>query len=360
MALYPEADVSVEFIPTPTSFKCPLTHDILEDPVATADGQVYERACIEEWFRRGNLTSPLTSMALPTLQLVPNEALRKAIAEYVRLRPDSRRKPVGQRGYEFAVALWAEELAKKRGTQEEEMRLLREEFQAKDAEIVLLGQTMARRCLDHRDAFDDVVTLSKDQLRAKDAEIALLKFQLAQVVDERSNHPLDHLANEKNSGMAACLSEGDAKISILKEKLPSDKKKSKLVGPPPGVAGLGPTLSMEQIAIESCATAGRCNIASSLAKEGVGGNNVQKFNIFTARSKSTGISHPEAKGIIDGVDDDAYGMDNGKGSVDVSRLTSIGRAMAKGRVSLMTSEERSKACTVAAKASRERQMQTLR
>jgi len=350
MARDPEEDlaiaraVSVEFIPTPTSFKCPLTHDILEDPVATADGQVYERACIEEWFRQGNLTSPLTSMALPTLQLVPNEALRQAIAVYVRLRPDLRRKPVRQRGYEFAVAFWAEELAKKRGKQEEEIRLLREELQAKDAEIVLLGSSMARRCLDHRDAFDDVVNLSKEQLCSKDAEISALRHQFAQVADKRDKLQLvqDQLAHGNDTARTACLSEGDSKISILKDKLSTakikwkksilsdEKKKSKCAGPPPGAACLGTTLSMEQITIGNCATPGRCNI----------------------------VPHPAAKGNMDAVDDDGHGMDNSTGSVDDSRLTSIGRAMAKGRVSLMTPEERVKACSVAAKASRERQMQT--
>lgn len=352
-------DLSVEFIPTPTSFKCPLTHDILEDPVATADGQVYERACIEEWFRQGNLTSPLTSMALPTLDLVPNEALRQAIAVYVRLRPDLRRKPVRQRGYEFAVAFWAEELQKKRSKQEEEIRLLKEELEAKDVEIVLLGQTMARRCLDHRDAFDDVVNLSKEQLRARDAEIASLRHHCAQVVDKGDNHQMGQLAHGRDTAMTACLSEGDARISHLKEKLSSDRKKSKLAGPPPDVASLRTSVSMEQITIGNCATAGRCNTASSQKRQGVAGNNVRKGSVFVERSHSTGISHPVAKGT-DAIVDDAHGEDSGKGLVDVSRLTSIGKAMAKGRVSLMTPEERVKACSLAAKASRERRMQTSR
>jgi len=368
-----ETDASVEFIPTPAAFKCPLTHDILEDPVATADGQVYERACIVEWFRHGNDTSPLTSMTLPTLKLVTNEALKRAIDEYVRLRPDLRRKAVEQRGYEFAVTLWAEELAKKRGQKSdqqdkgacEDMRLLKEELQAKESEVILLGQTMARRCLDHRDAFDDLVSLSKDQLRARDAEIALLKHQLAEKKSNRPSATLegetkisflkDQLANEKRSEkLAACLLEGDAKISILKEKLASDKRKSKLVPPPPAVERcLGPALSMEQITVGSCATPGRCNVPASLVKERVAGSRIQKGKVIMEKGKSSGLNDPEAKGTADN-------FYIGDGIGDVSAMTSVARAMAKGRVSTMTPEERVKACAEAARASKERQKPTLR
>ncbi len=58
---------------------CPITGEIYEDPVCTVDGQCYERKAIEEWFRRGNRTSPVTGMALASLQLIPNYALRSVI-----------------------------------------------------------------------------------------------------------------------------------------------------------------------------------------------------------------------------------------------------------------------------------------
>ena len=63
------------------SFQFPLTMEVMRDPVITADGQTYERAEIEKWFAIGNRTSPLTSEALPSTNLVPNIALRKAIRE---------------------------------------------------------------------------------------------------------------------------------------------------------------------------------------------------------------------------------------------------------------------------------------
>lgn len=64
------------------SFKCPITGELLKDPVQTVDGQVYERSGIEEWFRRGYRTSPATGAALECTDLTSNAALRRAIEEY--------------------------------------------------------------------------------------------------------------------------------------------------------------------------------------------------------------------------------------------------------------------------------------
>ena len=58
---------------------CPITGDILKDPVVATDGHTYERAAIERWLT-DHQTSPLTNAPLASKQLVPNLRLR-AIAE---------------------------------------------------------------------------------------------------------------------------------------------------------------------------------------------------------------------------------------------------------------------------------------
>ncbi len=63
------------------SFYCPITMQILRDPVCTADGHTYERKYIDKWFAKGNQTSPLTGAQLPRGYITPNHALRKAIQE---------------------------------------------------------------------------------------------------------------------------------------------------------------------------------------------------------------------------------------------------------------------------------------
>jgi hypothetical protein len=49
------------------------------DPVIAADGHSYERSAIEAWLQHHN-TSPLTNLPLPHKHLVPNRAIKSAIA----------------------------------------------------------------------------------------------------------------------------------------------------------------------------------------------------------------------------------------------------------------------------------------
>jgi len=61
------------------SFQCPLTKEVMRDPVMAADGETYERTEIEKWLAKGNRMSPLTGAELPNPLLTPNIALRQAI-----------------------------------------------------------------------------------------------------------------------------------------------------------------------------------------------------------------------------------------------------------------------------------------
>jgi large subunit ribosomal protein L40e len=63
------------------SFQCPLTMEVMGDPVMTVDGQTYERVEIDKRSALGNRTSPLTGEELPSTNLFPNIALRKIIRE---------------------------------------------------------------------------------------------------------------------------------------------------------------------------------------------------------------------------------------------------------------------------------------
>ena len=62
----------------PHEYLCPISHEIMEDPVLCSDGHTYETANIEEWLRNHN-TSPLTNLALETNVLIPNDKLREEI-----------------------------------------------------------------------------------------------------------------------------------------------------------------------------------------------------------------------------------------------------------------------------------------
>ena len=63
-----------------SSLHCPITKQLMTDPVFTMDGQTYERAAIEAWLRTHD-TSPATGKPLPSKMLVPNVRARSMLAD---------------------------------------------------------------------------------------------------------------------------------------------------------------------------------------------------------------------------------------------------------------------------------------
>ncbi|ONK59220.1 uncharacterized protein A4U43_C08F4210 [Asparagus officinalis] len=64
------------------SFYCPITGEIMEDPVEISSGQTFERLAITKWIADGNTTCPLTVTTLSNTVLRPNITLRKSIEEW--------------------------------------------------------------------------------------------------------------------------------------------------------------------------------------------------------------------------------------------------------------------------------------
>ncbi|XP_023289157.1 WD repeat, SAM and U-box domain-containing protein 1 [Orussus abietinus] len=65
----------------PHEFVCPITHEIMKEPVLCLDGYTYERAAINEWFLCGKYTSPMTNEPLHDTSFTSNVALRNAICK---------------------------------------------------------------------------------------------------------------------------------------------------------------------------------------------------------------------------------------------------------------------------------------
>lgn len=59
---------------------CPITQEIMVEPVIAFDGQSYEKTAIEQWFQSNN-KSPSNGTELPSRILIANHSLRKLIAE---------------------------------------------------------------------------------------------------------------------------------------------------------------------------------------------------------------------------------------------------------------------------------------
>jgi hypothetical protein len=66
----------------PKAFYCPITMELMKDPVMATDGHVYERSAIEKWFRQHD-TSPLTNWKIEDKKLIPWYPLKSAIDEYL-------------------------------------------------------------------------------------------------------------------------------------------------------------------------------------------------------------------------------------------------------------------------------------
>ena len=65
----------------PHAFTCPITHQIMADPVICDDGYTYERVAITEYLKTHN-TSPITR--LPVKIISENRAIKDVIYEYLK------------------------------------------------------------------------------------------------------------------------------------------------------------------------------------------------------------------------------------------------------------------------------------
>lgn len=65
----------------PAYLLCPISHELMQEPVVTADGHTYEKRAIERWLK-GHASSPITGLELSNKVLRPNYALKSALQIY--------------------------------------------------------------------------------------------------------------------------------------------------------------------------------------------------------------------------------------------------------------------------------------
>ncbi|XP_020680545.1 U-box domain-containing protein 11 [Dendrobium catenatum] len=66
----------------PEDFLCPISLELMRDPVIVSTGQTYERSFIQRWINCGNRTCPKTQQKLQNLTLTPNYILRSLIMQW--------------------------------------------------------------------------------------------------------------------------------------------------------------------------------------------------------------------------------------------------------------------------------------
>ncbi|KAJ7952792.1 RING-type E3 ubiquitin transferase [Quillaja saponaria] len=69
-------------VPVPADFCCPLSLELMTDPVIVASGQTYERAFIKNWIDFGLTVCPKTRQTLVHTNLIPNYTVKALIANW--------------------------------------------------------------------------------------------------------------------------------------------------------------------------------------------------------------------------------------------------------------------------------------
>lgn len=87
-----DEDTAIMSVPC-SEFLCPITQELLVDPVVAQDGFTYERCAILEWFAKcivvGQVTSPLTNAPLASAQLFDNNLVRSMVLAWHAKRRDA-------------------------------------------------------------------------------------------------------------------------------------------------------------------------------------------------------------------------------------------------------------------------------
>ncbi|XP_072970903.1 U-box domain-containing protein 26-like [Typha angustifolia] len=76
------APLDMTGVQIPYHFRCPISLELMRDPVTVCTGQTYDRPSIESWVATGHTTCPVTRAPLADFTLIPNHTLRRLIQEW--------------------------------------------------------------------------------------------------------------------------------------------------------------------------------------------------------------------------------------------------------------------------------------
>ncbi|XP_065850090.1 U-box domain-containing protein 21-like [Euphorbia lathyris] len=75
-------NLEMDEIAIPQHFRCPITLDLMKDPVILLTGITYDRESIDKWVEDGNFTCPVTNQVLSSFDQIPNHFIRKMIQDW--------------------------------------------------------------------------------------------------------------------------------------------------------------------------------------------------------------------------------------------------------------------------------------
>ncbi|KAI3680605.1 hypothetical protein L6452_35378 [Arctium lappa] len=78
----------------PDDFKCPISLEIMSEPVILSSGHTFDRTSIQRWLDAGHRTCPITKLPLSdSSSLIPNHALRSLISTFTASKATTLSKP---------------------------------------------------------------------------------------------------------------------------------------------------------------------------------------------------------------------------------------------------------------------------
>ncbi|TVU36269.1 hypothetical protein EJB05_18196, partial [Eragrostis curvula] len=96
---------SINGVPVPADFCCPLSLELMSDPVIVQSGQTYERVFIDHWFDMGYNVCPKTRQRLGHTNLIPNYTVKQLIENWSEIHSVVLPDPVNLLSSTFPISL---------------------------------------------------------------------------------------------------------------------------------------------------------------------------------------------------------------------------------------------------------------
>ncbi|MHB9146875.1 MAG: ankyrin repeat domain-containing protein [Candidatus Amoebophilus sp.] len=202
---------------------CPITQEIMEDPVIAQDGHTYERAAIKRWLGMGKRTSPKTGARLLSTELIANYTMRSLIQDIKSQVPVLARHKLDMHNIEVAIKLREEEIEEKLAQKghlvekESQARLnLENELQQNTALVGIMEQRIKSleqqvNSFISREKELEERLLHKERLVKKESEVRL---NLAAALEQKDKE----LAKQKD-----LLDVMEQRLKVLEERVNSSK-----------------------------------------------------------------------------------------------------------------------------------------
>jgi hypothetical protein len=155
------------------AYYCPISHEVMTDPVNAPDGRTYERKSIVEWLAT-NPTSPFTRQPMHVNELVTNYALRADIEAKAKAKVEAKEEDVVMSGHGVGMSVKLEISSK-------------EESVIRIVPPILAARSPARLCcvLDISGSMDQEVARIDESGARKLEGVSRIQLAKAAVNDDR-------------------------------------------------------------------------------------------------------------------------------------------------------------------------------